>query len=80
MSYQEIAKSMIDRLPEDKLIFIINILENIGEMSGVAVHPEFTPNEETRAAIAEVDDMIRAGAGEHFDGSTADFFAALTEE
>lgn len=35
MSYQEIAKHMIDRLPEDKMIFVINILENIGEMSGV---------------------------------------------
>ena len=80
MSYQEIAKSMIDRLPEDKLIFIINILENIGEMSGIAVHPEFMPNEETMAAMAEVDDMIRTGAGEHFNGSTADFFAALAEE
>lgn len=80
MSYQEIAKNMIDRLPEEKLIFIINILENIGEMSGLAVHPEFTPNEETRSAIAEVDEMIRTGAGEHFSGSTADFFAALEEE
>lgn len=80
MSYQEIAKNMIDRLPEEKLIFIINILENIGEMSGLAVHPEFTPNEETRAAMAEVDEMIRTGAGEHFSGSTADFFAALEEE
>lgn len=80
MSYQEIAKSMIDRLPEDKLIFIINILENIGEMSGVAIHPEFTPNEETKAAIAEVDDMIHTGAGELFEGSTSDFFAALAGE
>lgn len=74
MSYQEIAKNMIDRLPEDKLIFVINILENIGEMSGLAVHPEFMPNEETKTAIAEVDEMINAGTGEHFSGSTADFF------
>ena len=43
ISYQEISKNMIDRLPEDKLIFIINILENIGEMSGVNFYPEFTP-------------------------------------
>ena len=80
MSYQEIAKNMIDRLPEDKLIFVINILENIGEMSGLAVHPKFTPNEDTRAAMAEVDGMISTGTGEHFSGSTADFFAALEEE
>lgn len=80
MSYQEIAKNMIDCLPEDKLIFVINILENIGEMSGISVYPKFVPNKETKEAIAEVDEMIRTGAGEHFSGSTADFFATLEEE
>lgn len=80
MSYQEIAKSMIDKLPEDKLIFLINILENIGEISGVNIYPEFTPNEETRAAIDEVETMIKNGTGEHFEGSTADFFTMLEEE
>ncbi len=80
MSYQELAKDIIDRLPDDKLVFVVNILENIGEMSGVDVLPEFTPNAETRAAIAEVDEMIRSGAGEHFGGSTADFFASLAED
>ena len=33
MSYQEIAKSMIERLPEDKMIFVINMLEDLGELS-----------------------------------------------
>ena len=80
MSYQEVAKDMIDRLPEDKLIFVINILENIGEMSGLAIHPEFTPNAETTSAMAEVDEMIHTGSGEHFSGTTADFFASLEEE
>lgn len=80
MSYQEIAKSMIDRLPEDKMIFIINILENIGEMSGVALYPEFTPNEETQAAIAEVNEMIRTGSGQHFHGTAEKFTALLLEE
>lgn len=32
MSYQDIAKNMIDKLPDDKMVFVINILENIGEM------------------------------------------------
>ncbi len=80
MSNQEIAKSMIDRLPEDKMIFVINILENIGEMSGVDVHPEFEPNAETREAIAEVEEMIANGSGESFTGSTAEFFAKLVEK
>ena len=33
MSYQDIAKSIIDRLPEDKMIFVINMLEDLGELS-----------------------------------------------
>ena len=51
MSYQEIAKNMIDRLPNDKMIFVINILENIGEMVGINLYPEFEPNAETIAAM-----------------------------
>ena len=80
MSYQEIAKNMIDRLPEDKMIFVINMLEGLGEMSGLDLYPEFTPNPETQAAIQEVEEMIASGAGEHFSGSTAHFFAMLEEE
>ncbi|MDE7202746.1 MAG: hypothetical protein K2O91_12795 [Lachnospiraceae bacterium] len=76
MSYQEIAKNMIDHLPEDKLIFIINILENIGEMSGIDIHPDFSPNKETLEAMAEVDEMIRTGSGQHFQG-TAEAFTDL---
>ena len=35
MNYQEIAKNMIDRLPDDKMIFVINMLEGLGEMSAL---------------------------------------------
>lgn len=80
MDYQEIAKNMIDQLPEDKLIFVINILENIGEMLGIELHPAFTPNQETLDAIAEAEDMIRTGTGERFSGSTEDFFKMLSED
>ena len=80
MSYQEIAKNMIDRLPEDKLIFVINILENIGEMSGVDIYPDFQPNETTIAAMAETDEMIRTGSGQHFEGTTEELFAQILEE
>ncbi len=80
MSYQEIAKSMIDRLPEDKMVFIINILENIGEMSGIQLNPEFEPNAETRAAMAEVDEMIANGTGQHFSGTTEELFAQILAE
>ena len=29
MSYKKIAKDMIDKIPADKMIYVINILENI---------------------------------------------------
>ncbi len=80
MSYQEIAKNMIDRLPESQMIFVINMLEGLGELSGVDVHPEFTPNAETLEAFAETEEMIRTGSGQHFKGSAEDFFAMLDAE
>lgn len=69
MSNRELAKNLIDQIPESRLIYIIPYLWD--EAS------EREPNEETLAAIAEVDEMIRTGAGEHFAGTTADFFVAL---
>ena len=55
MSYQEIAKDIIDKLPADKMIYVINILENLGEMYGVSLYPNYEPNKETVEAIEEVD-------------------------
>ena len=80
MSNRELAKNMIDRLPDDKMIFVINILENIGEMSGVDIYPDFQPNETTIAAMAETDEMIRAGSGQHFEGTTEELFSQILEE
>ena len=80
MSYKELAKNMIDRLPDDKMIFIINMLEGLGEMSGLDIYPAFEPNAETRAAMAETDEMIRTGSGQHFEGSTSELFAQVLEE
>ena len=51
MSYQEIAKDMIDKLPADKMIYVINILENLGEMYGISLYPNYEPNKETLEAI-----------------------------
>ena len=80
MSYKELAKNMIDRLPDDKMIFIINMLEGLGEMSGLDIYPAFDPNAETIAAMAETDEMIRTGSGQHFEGSTSELFAQVLEE
>lgn len=71
---------MIDRLPDDKMIFIINMHEGLGEMSGLDIYPAFEPNAETIAAMAETDKMIRTGSGQHFEGSTSELFAQVLEE
>ncbi len=79
MSYKELAKNMIDHLPDDKMIFVINMLEGLGEMSGLDIHPDFKPNAETVAAMAETDEMIRTGGGQHFEGTTEELFAQIIE-
>lgn len=76
MSNQEIAKNLIDRLPDDKIVFVINILENIGEMAGINLYPEFEPNAETISAMEELDN----GGGTLYTGSTAEIFAMLDNE
>lgn len=78
MSYQEVAKNMIDKMPEDKIVFLINIMENIGEMSGINIYPEYSPNTETLAAFAEGQEMLANGTGQRFT-NTKDLFAALEE-
>ena len=80
MSYQEIAKDMIDRLPDDKMIFVINMLAGLGEMSGLDIYPDFQPNAETIAAIAETDEMIRTRSGQHFEGTAEEFTDLLLSE
>lgn len=75
MSTREYAKTLIDQIPESKLIFIINYLQ------GAALPDEVeTPNVETLEAMQEVDNMIQTGAGEHFTGSTADFLSQMLAE
>lgn len=49
-------------------------------MSGLDIYPDFTPNAETIAAMAETDEMIRTGGGQHFEGSTEELFAQILEE
>lgn len=73
MSNREFAKSLIDQIPESKIYYIIAYLQ------GAAV-PEEIPNAETLEAMSEVQTMIQTGAGEHFDGSTADFLAMMAED
>ena len=75
MSARELAKSLIDQVPENKLLYIIAYLQGAALPDDVE-----TPNAKTLAAIEEVENMIETGKGEHFEGSTADFFAQLAAE
>ena len=73
MGNRELAKNLIDQVPEEKLLYVASYLQ------GVVLRDEI-PNPETAEAMNEVDHMIATGSGEHFSGSTADFFRLLAEE
>lgn len=68
MSYKELAKSLIDQIPDSKMYYIVAYLQ------GAAI-PEETPNAETIAAMAELE-----SDGTVFTGSTKSLFAELIEE
>lgn len=69
MSNRELAKQLIDQIPESKMYYIISYLQ------GAAV-PEEVPNVDTIASMEE----LESGGGTLFTGSTQDLFAELMEE
>ena len=69
MSDREIAKTLIDRIPQDQLLRVISYLR---ETAGI----EETPNSETLKAMDELD----CGGGVRFAGSTAGLFATLLSD
>ena len=76
MSTREYAKTLIDQIPDSKLIYIVTYLQG-------AALPDNEPNAEeaeTLEAVQEVNQMIADGTGEHFAGSTADFLDQLLAE
>lgn len=58
MSNKELAIQLLDRIPENKMYYIIGVLE------GAAI-PDEIPNEETLAAFAKVDEMINKHIFKH---------------
>ena len=73
MSYRELAHSLINQIPESRLYYVILYLQ------GAAV-PDDTPNAETLEAMAEVEEMIRTGSGQHFQGTAEEFTTMLLSE
>lgn len=67
MSDREQALNMIRAMPEYKVTALLGFLRAFEDI----------PNAETLAAMAETDEMIRTGGGQHFTGTMADFFAML---
>ena len=68
MSYKELAKNLIDQIPDSKMYYIVAYLQ------GAAV-PDEMPNAETIASI----DELESGGGPLFTGSTKDLFSELME-
>ena len=69
MSYKEMAKSLIDQIPDSKMYYIVAYLQG-------ATVPEEIPNAETLASIEE----LESGGGTLFTGTTEALFAELMEE
>ena len=69
MSNGDLAKSLIDQIPEGKLVFIIPYLQ------GAAI-PDEIPNAETLEAFAELENV----GGHLFTGSTEDLINELMED
>ncbi len=74
MSQREQAIQLLNALSDDKMGYVIAYLQ------GAAVGEDETPNAETLAAFAEVEEMQRTGTGQHFSGSTEEFFKMILEE
>ena len=70
MSDREQVLQIVQAMPEYKITGLLAFLRTFEEI----------PNAETLAAIAETDEMIRTGGGQHFKGKAADFFAMLDAE
>ena len=77
MSNRELAKILIDQVPENKLFYVVSYLQ--GAVLPDEPNPN-KPNEDTLAAMAEVQKIIDCGTVEHFTGSTKDFLAAMMED
>ncbi len=68
MNNRELAKSLIDRIPESRLYYVLSYLQ------GAAV-PDEIPNADTQEAFAE----LESGGGHRFSGTTEDLFVELME-
>ena len=69
MSDRELAKSLIDKIPESRMSYVISYLQD-------EAVPDEVPNATTIAAIEE----LESGGGERWTGSTEDLWKHILEE
>ena len=79
MSNRDRCVAMLDSFTDAQLVNVAAMLQALKQTIEDALHTA-PPNSETLAAMAEADEMIRTGAGQHFKGGAADFFAMLDAE
>ncbi|MDO4340937.1 MAG: hypothetical protein Q4C91_23120 [Eubacteriales bacterium] len=72
MSNRERAIQLLNAVPDYKIGYVIAYLQGI-------TAEEYELNDETIEAIKEADNMVENGTGQHFKGSTEDFFNTLLE-
>ena len=77
MSERERVWELMDLIPDHRIGEVVTYLENYIRELGDDIA---APNEETLAAIAEVEEMKRNGTGQKFEGSAEDLFKMLLEE
>lgn len=78
MSNREQIIQVVNHMPESILGYVLAYIQ--GLVTNITNAQEDIPNAETIAAMQEVDEMIRTGSGERWQGSTADLFAAILAE
>ena len=74
MSDRDRAIDIIERLPENKMIFVLTYLQGLED--GI----QEVPNEETIKSFAETDNAILSGKVKPFTGNTEDFLNDILTE
>lgn len=78
MSNREQVLQAVNNMPESMLGYVLAYIQ--GLITNVTTNQEDTPNAETIASMKEIQEMIRTGSGERWQGSTADLFASILAE
>ena len=65
MSNRERAIQLLDIIDEERMVYVVRILENLTGFAEI-------PNAETAEAIVEGDKMLECGTGQRYEGATED--------